>query len=268
MAQKIYTVDAFTEEPFRGNPAGVCILPAPREEQWMQKVAREMSLSETAFLYPKENGFALRWFTPTVEVSLCGHATLASAHVLWETGLLEQKQIARFHTQSGLLTAERFGQEIELNFPAKPVGAAPAPDGLLDALGTTATFVGKNHLDYLVEIEREDPLRSLQPDFRAIAQIPVRGIIVTACSTDPKFDFISRFFAPASGVNEDPATGSSHCALGPYWQAKLGKTQLAAYQASARGGVLKVRVAGARVFLGGKAVTVVRGELAAEALAP
>jgi PhzF family phenazine biosynthesis protein len=265
--QSIYTVDAFTDAPFSGNPAGVCILPAGRPEDWMQKVAREMNLSETAFLHPVENGFALRWFTPTVEVSLCGHATLASAHMLWELNLLKSRQIARFETKSGLLTAESRGEIIQLNFPAKPVVPARAPDGLLAALGAKAIYLGRNHLDYLLEIESENQLRLLQPDFRALGQIPVRGIIVTARSADPRFDFVSRFFAPASGVNEDPVTGSAHCALGPYWQGKLGTAELLAYQASARGGVVKVRVAGERVWLGGKAVTVVRGELAQAALA-
>ena len=266
MGQKIYTVDAFTAKPFTGNPAGVCILPAAADESWMQHVAREMNLSETAFLYAIEGGFSLRWFTPTVEVSLCGHATLASAHVLWETELLEQSHTARFHTTSGVLTAQRRGETIELNFPGKPVEATSAPAGLLEALGADAIFVGRNHLDYLLEIESETRLRALQPDFCAMARTPVRGIIVTACSADTKFDFVSRFFAPASGVNEDPVTGSAHCALGPYWKSRLDKTEFVAYQASSRGGVIEVRVAGDRVFLAGNAVTVLRGELAVEAL--
>lgn len=232
----------------------------------MRNIAREMNLSETAFLHPVKDGFAMRWFTPSVEISLCGHATLASAHVLWETGVLKRDQTARFHTMSGLLTADRRNEEIELNFPAKPIEPSSAPAGLCEALGTKFLNVGRNHLDYLVELNSEEELRELKPDFRRLAEIPVRGVIVTARASSNSFDFVSRFFAPASGVNEDPVTGSAHCALGPYWQAKLGKAQFTAYQASVRGGIVKVRVVGDRVFLGGRAVTVVRGELADVAL--
>jgi PhzF family phenazine biosynthesis protein len=258
---RITQVDAFTDTPFAGNPAVVCLLPAPRDEGWMQKVAREMNLSETAFLVPQADGYALRWFTPAVEVVLCGHATLASAHVLWEDGHLPPGRQARFHTKSGLLTGDRAGEWIELDFPAKREEPAPAPAGLAEALGAAPKYIGRNQFDYLVEVDGEATVRGLKPDHGALAALPVRGVIVTARADSPGYDFVSRFFAPGSGVAEDPVTGSAHCALGPFWQSRLGKRELVAYQASPRGGVVRVRVAGERVMLGGKAVTVLRGEL-------
>jgi len=256
-----YQVDAFTAEPFRGNPAAVCLLPAPRDEQWMQSVAREMNLSETAYLHRESDGWRLRWFTPAVEVALCGHATLASAHILWETGQLASGETARFHTKSGLLTAERNGSNIELNFPAKTAEPADAPTGLAEALDVKPIFVGRSAFDYLVEVDSAVTLRTMKPNFAMLANLPVRGVIVTSRSDQPQFDFVSRFFAPASGVNEDPVTGSAHCTLGPFWQARLNKSEFVAYQASTRGGVIGVRVAGDRVHLSGQAVTVLRGEL-------
>ena len=204
---------------------------------------------------------ATGWFTPTVEVALCGHATLASAHVLWETGRLPPQQPARFYTQSGLLIADRLADRIELDFPAKCAEPAPPPAGLLEALGGTAKFVGRNAFDYLVEVNSEKALRELKPDFRRLAEIPVRGVIVTSRSASPEFDFVSRFFAPASGINEDPVTGSAHCCLGPHWQERLNKSEFIACQASARGGVVRVCVEGERVKLGGNAITVLAGEL-------
>ncbi|HYS18411.1 MAG TPA: PhzF family phenazine biosynthesis protein [Candidatus Binatia bacterium] len=261
MGLRITQVDAFTDTPFAGNPAAVCLLPAARDEGWMQSVAREMNLSETAFLVRQGDGFALRWFTPAVEVALCGHATLASAHVLWEDGHLPAQQQARFHTKSGLLTGDRAGEWIELDFPAKREEPAPAPPGLAEALGVTPKYVGKNQFDYLVEVDREDTVRRLAPNHAALAALPVRGVIVTSRADSAAYDFVSRFFAPGAGVPEDPVTGSAHCALGPFWQARLGKSELTAYQASPRGGIVRVRVAGERVKLGGQAVTVLRGEL-------
>ena len=261
MSHTIYQVDAFTDQPFAGNPAAVCLMPAPREEGWMQRVAQEMNLSETAFLHPDQEGWRLRWFTPAVEVALCGHATLASAHVLWETGQLAPADTARFHTRSGLLTAERDGAGIEMNFPAKIAEPAEAPAGLAGALGVKPLFVGRSAFDYLVEVDSAAIVRALKPDFTRLGELPVRGVIVTGRSDRTEFDFVSRFFAPASGVNEDPVTGSAHCTLGPFWQSRLKKSTFTAYQASARGGVVKVRVAGDRVILGGNAVTVLRGEL-------
>ena len=264
MPIRIVQVDAFTNRPFAGNPAAVCVLSETPSDQWMCDVAREMNLSETAFLVPQNGGYNLRWFTPAVEVALCGHATVASAHVLWQEGYLPETQQARFHTKSGLLTADRRGDWIELDFPAKIAEPADPPAELLPALGIhEARFVGKNVFDYLVEIESEAAVRALSPNHSLLRRIPVRGVIVTARSSTPGFDFVSRFFAPGSGIDEDPVTGSAHTALGPYWAGVLGKTELLAYQASARGGVVKVRVAGDRVKLGGQAVTVMTGELTA-----
>jgi PhzF family phenazine biosynthesis protein len=263
----LFHVDAFTDRPFAGNPAAVCFLSSWKEDRWLQAVAREMNLSETAFLVKQPDHFDLRWFTPTVEVDLCGHATLASAHILWQQGQTAGDEI-RFSTKSGILKAIRHGDDIELDFPLKPEEAVQAPPGLLEALGVSATYVGKNPFDYLVEVESEAALRGIAPDFKRLATAPVRGIIVTSTSADPRFDFVSRFFAPASGVDEDPVTGSAHCCLADFWRKRLGKTQFVAFQASARGGVVKVRVVKDRVLLGGRAVTVARGELLVEGEEP
>ena len=261
---RLLQVDAFTSEPFRGNPAAVCFLDRERDDAWMAKVAAEMNLSETAFLLPRGDGWSLRWFTPAVEVKLCGHATLASAHAMFSEGLLASGETARFHTKSGVLTAERDGDTIELDFPAKTSDEIAPPDGLLDALGVAnALYVGRNEFDYLVEVASEDEVRALRPKFAALRTLPVRGVIVTSRATSDGYDFVSRFFAPAVGVDEDPVTGSAHCALTPYWSAKLGKSEMHAWQASARGGALRVRLAGDRVKLAGCAVTVLRGELQA-----
>jgi PhzF family phenazine biosynthesis protein len=261
MSQPITQVDAFTTEPFAGNPAAVCVLDGPRDERWMQNLAREMNLSETAFLQRRHDGFELRWFTPAVEVDLCGHATLASAHVLWEEGHLQADEQARFHTRSGLLTADREGDWIELDFPANPPEPCPAPAGMLEALGIEGPgYVGRSRFDYIVEVGSEAAVRACQPDFKALGRVKTRGIMVTSAAAG-EFDFVSRFFGPAAGIDEDPVTGSAHCCLGPFWQARLGKAEMLAYQASARGGVIRVRVMGDRVRLGGRAVTVLRGEL-------
>ena len=259
MPLAIIQVDAFTGKPFAGNPAAVCVLPETREARWMQAVAQEMNLSETAFLVRQADGFDLRWFTPAIEVDLCGHATLASAHVLWEEGHLQIGEQARFHTRSGLLTANRAADWIELDFPAKPETPSPAPEGLVEALGARPKYIGRNAFDYLVELESEHAVRSLSPNFHLLRAIPVRGVIVT--SRAKEYDFVSRFFAPGSGIDEDPVTGSAHCCLGPFWSTRLNKTEFVAYQASARGGVVRVRLEGDRVRLGGQAVTVLRGHL-------
>jgi len=257
----LHIIDAFTDKPFSGNPAAVCLLAEPADETWMKHVAREMNLSETAFLHPVEGGFSLRWLTPAVEVKLCGHATLASAFTLWETGVLEPHEEARFHTLSGWLTCRRDGDWIEMDFPAKVCMPCPAPNGLADALGCELLACGLNGMDYLVEVADETMLRGLKPNFAALAILPVRGVIVTCHSDSAGFDFLSRFFAPAAGVNEDPVTGSAHCALGPYWQAKLGKSDFTAYQASERGGIVKVGMRGERVLLRGQAVMMSKVEL-------
>lgn len=265
MTLRITQVDAFTSQPFAGNPAAVCILPKPADQAWMLNVAREMNLAETAFLVRQKDGYDLRWFTPAVEVALCGHATLASAHVLWEEGHLPDDAQARFHTKSGLLTADRREAWIELDFPATAAAAASAPAGMVEALGVKKPrFVGRSRFDYLVEVDSEATVRSLTPDLGALGRVEARGVIVTsATDKHSRYDFVSRFFAPQAGVPEDPVTGSAHCALAPYWAGKLGITELVAYQASARGGELLLRVAGDRVHLGGQAVTVLRGELTA-----
>lgn len=257
----IFQVDAFTNKPFHGNPAAVCFLNTAQPNAWMQSVAQEMNLSETAFLLPETEGYRLRWFTPTVEVDLCGHATLASAHVLWESGLVKLQQPVIFFSRSGVLTARQKQGWIELDFPVKRLELVTVPEELGRALGIVPVFVGKNQFDYLVEVESEEILRNLQPDYGRIRSLPVRGVIVTSKATTPGFDFMSRFFAPSVGVNEDPVTGSSHCCLVPYWSEKLGKKDLVAYQASGRGGELRLSLQGERVLISGQAVTVFRSEL-------
>ncbi|MEI6716068.1 MAG: PhzF family phenazine biosynthesis protein [Verrucomicrobiota bacterium] len=261
MSQILHIVDAFTDTPFGGNPAAVCLREYPADESWMKLVAREMNLSETAFLHPLDGGFSLRWFTPSVEVKLCGHATLASAFVLWETGVLQPDAVARFETLSGWLTCRREGDWVVMDFPAKVCVPTPPPEGLAEALGCEILSCGLNGMDYLVEVANEKILRGLCPNMTALSKLPVRGIIATCRSESPQCDFVSRFFAPAAGVNEDPVTGSAHCALGPYWQAKLGKNEFTAYQASQRGGIVKLAVGGERVILRGQAVMMSRVEL-------
>ena len=264
MGIPISVVDAFTDEPFRGNPAAVCLPPKDVDPAWMQSVAAEMNLAETAFLRPRGNEeFDLRWFTPLVEVDLCGHATLASAHRLWEEGMADGA--IRFHTRSGVLTAARDGAGIELDFPARPAAETPAPPGLAEALGAPFVWVGINASDdLLVEIPDGAAVRTLEPDFVALGKIPARGVIATAAAErrfDVGHDFVSRFFAPRVGINEDPVTGSAHCALAPFWSSRLGRNELVGWQASARGGIVRTRLDGDRVALGGRAVTVWKGEL-------
>jgi len=265
MAVPIYQVDAFTAEPFKGNPAGVCLLDEPAEADWMQAVAAEMNLSETAFVHPEGDGFRLRWFTPAVEVKLCGHATLATSHILWETGRLGKNQTARYSTLSGLLTARLEDGLIELDFPARPAKAgSPAwASDLAGAIGVKPHYIGLSAEDVLVEVADEETVRNLDPDLAAIKDLPIRGVIATARSLTAEYDFVSRFFAPAVGVDEDPVTGSSHCVLVPYWARKLGKNVLSAYQASKRSGELRLKLAGDRVIIGGQAVTVIEGHLKA-----
>lgn len=263
--QTITVVDAFADQPFRGNPAAVCILTAPAPEAWMKLVAREMNLAETAFLHPGDDGFRLRWFTPAVEVDLCGHATLASAHVLWQQGYLPRGAVARFHTRSGLLIAAPDGDQIVLDFPAREAAELVPPDTLLPALGVKRPrWVGKNVYDYLVELESEAEVRSLSPDHGTLARLPVRGVIVTSrADVGRPYDFISRFFAPGAGVAEDPVTGSAHCALAPYWRPRIGRDTMTGYQASVRGGTVRTTIQGDRVLLAGKAITMMRGVLLA-----
>ena len=270
MSLVITQVDAFTNEPFAGNPAAIVVLDRPVATTWMQHLAREMNLSETAFLTPEPaGGYGLRWFTPSVEVDLCGHATLAAAHVLWQSGRLDASSPARFFTRSGPLTAE-LGPEgwITLNFPADPVGRFPAQgDPMAEILGITeadVVHVASGRFDLLVEVASAALVRSIRPDLGKLAQLPNRGLIVTSraeAGSLPHADFVSRWFGPRVGVPEDPVTGSAHCVLGPYWADKLGRERLVGYQASERGGVVRVTVAGDRVFLAGQAVTIAQGKL-------
>ncbi len=266
MQVPFFLVDAFvTREPFSGNPAGVCLVPGRMDKPWMQLLAAEINQAETAFLYPeKEEGFRLQWFTPKMEVALCGHATLASAHILWQEGILKKGEEARFHTQSGLLKARQKGDLIELDFPASKAVPCEKPKGLEQSLGTPILSLGKNGAYYLAELSSAEAVRQVKPDFKLIESAleePLLGIAVTAASDDPAYDFVSRFFAPAAGIPEDPVTGSAHCSLGPFWQGRLGKKAFSAYQASQRGGALQVRCEGGRVYLGGKALTVFQGGL-------
>lgn len=261
MGGKIFIVDAFSEGPFAGNPAGVCILTQPKPDEWLLGVAAEMNLSETAFLLKRGSRWFLRWFTPRTEVELCGHATLASAHVLWETGELAGSERVAFDTLSGLLYADRENGWIRMDFPAEPAAPAGPGDILARALGAQPAYVGKNRFDYLAEFDSEETVRALEPDLALLRKIPSRGFIVTAPSASPDYDFVSRFFAPAVGVDEDPVTGSAHCCLGPHWGDRLGKTVLTGYQASRRGGVVRVGLNGDRIMLGGMAVSILEGEV-------
>ena len=250
-------IDAFADAPFHGNPAVVCRLAAPADAAWMQRVAAEMNCSETAFVVPRADGFDLRWFTPTMEVDLCGHATLAAAHALWAAGATADTLV--FHTRSGALPVRRDGYLIVLDFPADPPRPASPPEALLDALGVLPQSVLRGRSDWLVEVASAEEVRALAPDLNLLASVPARGVIVTAAGDDS--DVISRFFAPAAGIAEDPVTGSAHCTLAPFWSRRLGRTRLTAFQASARGGRLRLDLIGDRVHIAGRAVTVARGEL-------
>ena len=258
---KIFQIDSFTNQPFRGNPAAVCLSDHFPPDQWMQSMAAEMNLSETAFVCPADPGYQLRWFTPTIEVDLCGHATLAAAHVLWETGTLTPTEIASFQTLSGNLSAERAGDKIILDFPSEPATSQTAPAELLNSVNVAPLFVGKNRMDYLIEVGSIEDLTQLSVDYTQLKKVAARGLIVTAQSQTNDFDFWSRFFCPAVGVNEDPVTGSAHCCLAPYWATKLGRNELRGFQASERGGTIDVQLKQDRVRLGGVATTIFSGEL-------
>jgi len=262
MKLPIYTVDAFTDKPFSGNPAGVCILDDAIPESMMQNIAFEMNLAETAFVLKQDDGYSLRWFTPMAEVDLCGHATLASANIMWQTGVCPMTEQIRFHTRSGLLTAENYKGEIGLNFPAIQEKQIDYPKELIDAIGgAKPKYVGMTKWNYLIELEDENAIRSVVPKYELMLGLPGWGTIITAKASMPGYDFVSRFFAPEKGVPEDPVTGSAHCALGPYWQKRLGKDKFKAYQASPRGGTVGVSVVGDRVLLTGNAVTMLKGEI-------
>lgn len=258
----VCVVDAFTDKPFAGNPAGVCLLDSYPDDDLLQNIAGEINLSETAFLVKDSDGvYDLRWFTPTVEVDLCGHATLASAHTLWETGAVEKNSKIRFNTRSGELLASLVGNSISLNFPVTPLSETDVPKELIDGLkikNQIATMMAG--ADYLLELSTPADVLAVTPDFKILAEVKMRGVIVTAKSDEAGVDFVSRFFAPSAGIDEDPVTGSAHCALAPYWAVKLGKTELHARQISKRGGELDVAINDERVTLTGMAVTVWRGE--------
>ncbi len=261
MGLPFVVADAFAEKAFTGNPAAVVFQDEPRDDAWRAAVAREFALSETAFVEPLGEAFRLRWFTPTVEVPLCGHATLAAAHALWETGRLPRDRPAVFETASGRLSARADAPWATLDLPALPARAAKPPAGLLDVLRDTPLWLGENRQAYFLELDSEDTVRRAEPDLARLKSVTPKDLVLTAAARRGTCDFVSRCFCPASGIPEDPVTGSAHCALGPYWAERLGKPVLTAFQASARGGVLIVRPNGARVELGGKAVTVSRGEL-------
>ncbi len=263
MPHPITIVDAFTDRPFAGNSAAVCILAAPREDRWLQAVARELNHAGTAFLLREAGEWRLRFFTPTTEVDLSGHTTLASAHTLWEEGHLAARDPVRFQTRSGLLTATTRDGWITLDLPATPPASAEAPAALQAALGARIVAAARTRWDWLVELESEAAVRALDPDLAALARVGGRGVIVTSQASSPDYDFVSRFFAPASGIPEDAVTGSAHCALGPLWGARHGRQELVGFQASSRGGFVRVSLRGERVLLSGQAVTTLRGELLA-----
>jgi len=257
-----FVADAFADRPFAGNPAAVVPLHEWKDDPWLQNVAMEMNLSETAFLVANDNGFDLRWFTPKAEVDLCGHATLASAVVLAELGKLEDRSSVAFSTRSGTLTVERYGSLFLMDFPALTAVPFQPPPGLLESLNGKPHYVGRSKFDFVIEFESEKVVRSIKPDFNRLASVECRGVVVTARSDNPQFDFVSRFFAPAVGINEDPVTGSAHCLLAPYWAARLGKSKMLGYQASSRGGVVQVELRGERVMLGGEGVVFAKGDIA------
>jgi PhzF family phenazine biosynthesis protein len=263
---KLYIVDAFTNKPFSGNPAAVCLLDENKDDGWLLNVAAEMNLSETAFLRKAkpggEGGYNLRWFTPEVEVDLCGHATLASAHILWETMEIRFNDEVIFHTRSGILKAYKYDNEIMLDFPAIPQSESKIFNEIKEALGIDdAKYFGKSEYNYLIELNSDEEVKSLKPDFDLLRKLPAFATIVTGISRNKKYDFVSRFFAPAKGIKEDPVTGSAHCILGPYWSKRLKRNEMTAYQASKRGGFIKIRVEDQRVMLIGQAVTILKGDL-------
>ena len=257
-----FVVDAFTHRPFAGNPAAVALLEEWKDDKWLQNVAMELNLSETAFLVANSNGFDLRWFTPAAEVDLCGHATLASAVVLAELQKFVDRSRVTFSTRSGDLTVERYGSLFQMDFPGLNVVPCQPPPDLLESLSGKALYVGQSKFDYVIEFESEEAIRSIKPNFNALANVKCRGVVVTARSADGQFDFVSRFFAPALGINEDPVTGSAHCILAPFWGSRLGKSKMVGYQASSRGGVVQVELRGDRVILGGQGVIFGRGQIA------
>ncbi|MFZ1320948.1 MAG: PhzF family phenazine biosynthesis isomerase [Ignavibacteria bacterium] len=258
---KIFTVDAFTDRPFSGNPAAVCLPHDELNEELMKKIAFEMNLSETAFVTKHSNGFNLRWFTPKAEVELCGHATLASAHILWQEKIISKNEEVVFYSMyKGILKAKKSGSEITLNFPVNKPIPLDKNEILEKALGVNSVSLHTTDHHYLVELNSESELKKVKPDFSLLETLPKYGTIITSKSEDPEYDFKSRFFAPSKGVKEDPVTGSAHCVLTPFWSEKLGKKKMKAFQASERGGALSVELIDDRVLISGNAVTVTAGE--------
>lgn len=257
----INIINAFASEPFSGNPAAVCILERDIEDDLKQQIAMEINLSETAFVVSGEDGFNLRWFTPLTEVDLCGHATLAAAHIIWEEDIVKSNEIIKFFTRSGEIGVKMEDGLISMGFPTEPVIPVENTEEVAKCINSQILYAARNRFDYLLEIATEDELKRLVPDFSAISGLDSRGLIVTCRSDSGDWDFASRFFAPRVGINEDPVTGSAHCALGPYWSSKLGKIDLTGFQASQRGGLVYVKIKEKKVILGGKAVTVMQGNL-------
>ena len=260
MPLPLFIVDAFASNPFTGNPAAVCLLDRERDDAWLQAFAGEMNLSETAYVLPRADGWSLRWFTPLVEVELCGHATLATSHVLWETGRLQCDAPAIFHTRSGKLVCRREDQWIAMDFPAEPPHEVEWMADLIDGLGVRPLFVGRNRMDVIACLDSEQAVRDVVANQTALGRIKCRGIIITARSSG-SYDFVSRAFFPSCGVPEDPVCGSAHCCLGPFWQERLGKSELVGHQVSQRGGIVRVQCNGKRVTLSGKAITILNGKL-------
>jgi PhzF family phenazine biosynthesis protein len=259
MKPGLYIVDAFAHKPFSGNPAAVCLLDRNYESNWMQAVAAEMNLSETAFLLPiAEDEWRLRWFSPLTEVDLCGHATLAAAHVLWHESGQSGNEL-RFQTRSGLLGASREGVKISLDFPVDIPHRLPISEQIIDALGVEPRQVYRGREDLMVLIECAEELYRLEPDMNQLSQIDVRGVIVTSNSDRAEYDFLSRFFAPSVGIPEDPVTGSAHCILGPFWGDRLGRSVVTGFQASKRGGAVEIELMNDRVKLTGSAITTLKG---------
>lgn len=251
---RVYTVDAFTDGPHSGNPAAVCILEKEIPDRTKQKIASRLNLSDTAFLLEKEGVFELRWFTPETEVELCGHATLASAHILFTLGIVPATKSAVFSTKSGVLTARRKNGLIEMDFPSEEPWEVETPEHLLTAISSMPLYVGRNRFDYIALYESEETVRSAVPELDHVRALDSRGLVITSVSSSRRYDFVSRFFAPNAGIDEDPVTGSAHCCLCPFWSRRLGKKKLTGYQASERGGLVHATLLEKRVCLSGGAI--------------
>ncbi len=259
---KIYVVDSFTNRAFTGNPAGVCILEEKISDNLMLKIAGELKHSETAFIFIEDNNFFIRWFTPETEVPLCGHGTIAAAHILWEEGYINRDQNISFQTkESGILNISYSDYKINMDFPQMFTKEIKSDEPLLKALGITPIYISSDNIRYLVELNSEDDVRNLKPDFNLIKKLNKR-VIITAKSNSPEYHFVSRMFAPSIGIDEDPVTGSAHCYLAPYWSKKLNKTTLIGYQVSFRPGIITcILTDNKRVTLQGSAKTIIKGEL-------